>query len=632
MGVAEQAARVVGGYALQRRLGAGAVGEVWLGWHQTSDMPAAVKLLRDSGPRESQQLLEREWKAAARLSHPNIVSVYDAGQGYLAMAYIEGTTLAHRLKSPITPFSAVQIARDIASALAHAHGRGVVHRDVKPANVLLDLQSRPYLGDFGLALLAEETRRATMRAGTPGYMAPEQRIGKGVGPAADQYALARTLVEMFAGASLPPDDEKALELLPANIAAALGAVLRRALAETPSERWPDIDGFVEALSHVDLSSEPPPLRLAPELRVRAPFGWCATPVRQSNISPEVARAEYRLRHLADADVLSQRAIEAFTARSGLRDVGWDVFANTGRLGPIDQSSLLARASDIVVLMHGTLCDRRMWSHAAQTLCRSNAQTVVLVPDVLGSGETSFASDDPRPEHASPRGLLLGMLAWLRLLNVRDLPTVLVGYSLAGMALLAMRDDELGERTSRVALTPVFPGQQSVFRRELLVAAWLMRRTKRLPKLRAWLGRMALMHGKKVEAYAQHEREALYDQFVRLPPGVLARIMEEVARAKPEPADRLERCLAVVGTDDPVAPAEHTLAVLDGLGFPRRSLRTMDTHGHMPVAEIDDHPGWAMRNGEQLARIVESLMVSSREGAPLSTAIETTLLASTDPAL
>jgi pimeloyl-ACP methyl ester carboxylesterase len=380
---------------------------------------------------------------------------------------------------------------------------------------------------------------------------------------------------------------------------------------------------------VDVSDEPAPLRIAPELRLRTPFAWCAAPKSQRLLSPEVARADYSLRTLESAGLV--RDVDGFTERTGLADFGWTMFANTGRLGPIDASSVLSRASDLVVLMHGTLCDRRVWTHAASAICRTNAQAVVLTPDVLGARESSFVSRDPKPEHATPRAQLEAVLAWLGLLNVRELPTVLVGHSLAGVALLSVSDGEVGERTSRIALTPMFPSYDSVFRTQLRTAAWLLRRLRHWPAAYAYLGKRVLVHGREMRGYAMHEREAVYQAFLSLAPGVIAQLAEQMSRAVPAPADRLERCLVVVGTNDPIAPIESSRAALQNLGFPARALRVMDTEGHVPIAELEDHPGWALRNGEHLARIVESLLVSSREGAPFSTALESTFLASTDPA-
>ena len=217
--------RVVGDYALVRALGSGSMGEVWLGRHLITNAPAAVKLLhRHVATKERiARFFEREQRAIARLSHPHIVALYDHGPGYLVTAFVDGHDLARSLQTPIAPSVAVRYCAQIASALQHAHSRGVVHRDVKPSNILVDRRGNAYLADFGLAAISDDLDASReLRVGTPDFMSPEQARGV-VSPAADQYALGRTVLEMLAGGNVALDATEALAALPASVPGALGS-------------------------------------------------------------------------------------------------------------------------------------------------------------------------------------------------------------------------------------------------------------------------------------------------------------------------------------------------------------------------------------------------------------------------
>ncbi len=628
-----EARRVVGGYELQRRLGTGAMGEVWLGWHVVTEGVAAVKLLRErpSTRGRSRRLFDRERRAIARLTHPNVVRWYDQGPDYIAMAYVDGADLAQRLKSPVEPAFALHVAAQVASALQHAHDRGVIHRDVKPSNVLLDGRGNAYLADFGLAVLSEdadmEARR--LRAGTPGYMAPEVVRGEEVTPAADQFSLARTVVEMLCGGTDAIEAADALALLPESLPEGLVATLRRALDDEPASRWPSIADFAERVGATDVSGLGAPSRLAPEVRVRAPFAWCTRPDAVERLSADIVRARYRLSTLEGAGLVPKGDVARFREASGHLDFGWSVYGFATRVGSVAESAAFARASDLIVLIHGTLCTREAWTDTAITLCRDHAQAIVLVPDVLGFGESPLDPARVDGRHVSPQGLLTTVTDWLTLLSVRDLPTVLVGHSAAAVALLSATDGELGERTSRVAVTPIFPFNDRGLRLRLRIASWLLFLVGLLPWLRRVFAEAALLRGPDTAAYSEAERRAMVDNFMAVHPRVVAHVAAEQARARPAPGDRLQRCTIVVGEGDPLAPPERVTRALEELGFPKRSVRRMAAGGHMPHAEHAERPEWKLRNADDLSRIVESMLVSSREGAPMSTAVESTVIASTD---
>ncbi|HXU74852.1 MAG TPA: alpha/beta fold hydrolase [Polyangia bacterium] len=618
----------IGDYRLQRRLGSGAMGEVWLGRHTVTGTLAAVKLLRQNVKSRERvaKTFDRERRAIGRLGHPHIVALFDVGPDWLATAYVDGTDLARRLKTPIDPATAVHLALQIASALAHAHAYGVVHRDVKPSNILLDTAGNAFLADFGLALLPEAIDDEH-RVGTPAYMAPEQAAGALAGPTADQYALARTLLEMLVGGTLPLNPNEALAELPAQLPAALRAALARASAVAPSDRFAEISDFAAALAAVDLTRHSAPRRLAPEVRVRTPFGWTAGAARAEMLAPDLSRADFQLSALAEARLLPSAALERFAARSGYADVGFTVYGNSGRLGRLTDPSAFARATEVVVLVHGMFCNRDSWAPVAPSVARDNAQALVLAVDHSGFGASRFAAATPAAEHASPRGVCTMLLAWLELLGLRDLPTVLVGHSFGGAALLTVRDDELGERVSRLAITPVFPAVDKRYRTLLKATANLLPTLGAISLLRKL---MAKMFSTSARDYTRREQRLMAAEFEHASPRVISTIARQYALSAPAAGDQLQRCLVAIADVDPVAPARILEPALDALGFPRTHIRHLvATGGHFPHAEQDDHPEWTLRNVADLAACVNAMLRASSEGTPMPTEVASTMIGSTD---
>ena len=210
----------LGPYTIARLLGAGTFGVVYLARDERLGRNVALKLPRSTvlhDPHLKHRFL-REAEALARLDHPHIVPVFEAGEYegtcYLAVAFCDGPSLSEWLQarsSPVEPRTAARVALALADAVAHAHARQILHRDIKPGNVLIDRQTAgseleftPRLTDFGLAKIAEQPSHATLHGmvfGTPNYMAPEQAAGhlERIGPATDVYALGAVLYELLAG-------------------------------------------------------------------------------------------------------------------------------------------------------------------------------------------------------------------------------------------------------------------------------------------------------------------------------------------------------------------------------------------------------------------------------------------------
>jgi hypothetical protein len=580
-----------------------------------------VKLLRANlkSKERVRKTFDRERRAIGRLGHPHIVALFDVGPDWLATAYVDGTDLARRLKTPIDPATAVHITLQVASALAHAHAYGVVHRDVKPSNILIDTAGNAFLADFGLALLPEAIDDEH-RVGTPAFMAPEQARGELAAPAADQYSLGRTLCEMLVGGTLPIDPKEALAELPAELPAALRTAVARATAPAPAERFPSVSEFAAALAAVEVGNYAAPRRLAPEVRVRTPFGWTAGADRTEMIAPDLQRADFRLSALAGAKLLPAAA--RFFERTGYSDVGFTVYGNSGRLGRLTDPSAFARATEVVVLVHGMFCNRESWSAIAPSVARDNAQALIIAVDHSGFGDSRFASRTPAAEHASPRGVVMMLMAWLELLGVRDLPTVLVGHSYAGASLLTVRDDELGERVSRLAITPVFPAVDKRYQSLLKTTARILPTLGALALFRKMLGKM---FASSARDYTKREKNLMAAEFERAIPTVIATMSRAYSESAPAKGDQLQRCLVAIGDMDPVAPAKILQPALDAMGFPRTHVRHLvATGGHMPYAEQDDHPEWTMRNVADLTACIGAMLRASSEGTPMPTEVASTI--------
>ena len=193
---------LLGRYRLEERIGAGGMAEVWRALDLGLERRVALKVMSPDTVAADATFVPRflrEAKLSAKLEHPHVLPIYDFGQVddllFLVMPLLAGGTLRDRARSGVSPLLAMEWLKSLAGALDYAHGEGVVHRDVKPANVLFDKTNRLFLADFGLAREAGSASLTVAGTvlGTPVYMSPEQVRGEAASPRSDQYALATVL-------------------------------------------------------------------------------------------------------------------------------------------------------------------------------------------------------------------------------------------------------------------------------------------------------------------------------------------------------------------------------------------------------------------------------------------------------
>src|SRR3954447_7146979 len=252
-----------GRYRLEAKLGSGGMSTVYLARDETLDRSVAIKVMHREMSEQADQLqrFRREARAVAQLSHPNVVAVIDAGEDggypYIVLEYVEGETLKQRIdrlgRLPVDEAAAYGI--EIGRGLAAAHAQRLIHRDVKPQNVLIDSDGRAKVTDFGIArsLESDGLTKTGRVLGTTDYVAPEQAMGQPVDARCDIYSLGILLYEMLAGEvpfkadtlvgvamkhvneRMPDVQERRPE-----ISSALAAVIERATAKEPKKRYPDM--------------------------------------------------------------------------------------------------------------------------------------------------------------------------------------------------------------------------------------------------------------------------------------------------------------------------------------------------------------------------------------------------------
>jgi hypothetical protein len=297
-------AALAGEYSLQRELGRGGMGIVYLARDVQLDRDVAIKLLPPdlAATAQSRERFVREARTAAGLSHPHIVPIHRVGEAggfvFFVMSYVEGETLGERLRTrgPLPPAEAMRMLREVAWALAYAHGRGIVHRDVKPDNILLEAGTgRALVTDFGIAHGGAIPDLATDPGGIMGtvtFMSPEQAAGEPVDGRSDLYALGVVGYLAVSGrlpyeaSNLPALLARHAEAIPRvsraapGLPAALGAAIDRCLEREPDARFPDGEAMAAALAPITEARPALPSTLRAWLGARNPLlvpymGWSA---------------------------------------------------------------------------------------------------------------------------------------------------------------------------------------------------------------------------------------------------------------------------------------------------------------------------------------------------------------------
>jgi serine/threonine-protein kinase len=295
-----------GRYRIQRKLGAGGMADVYLAEDQELGRRVAIKILNGRHANDDQfiERFRREAKNAAALNHPNIVSIYDRGEAedtyYIAMEFLDGRTLKELIVSrgaaPINV--AIEYARQILSALRFAHRHGIVHRDIKPHNVLVDAEGRVKVTDFGIARAGTSQMTETGSiVGTAQYLSPEQARGGEVDPRSDLYSLGVVLYELLTGKT-PFDGETPVEIAMKHLSNApkppsslrpeippeLDKVVLRALSKNPDERYQSADEMEADLERVARGAPVSAATAATQILPAAPV-VAADPTSATMIAP-----------------------------------------------------------------------------------------------------------------------------------------------------------------------------------------------------------------------------------------------------------------------------------------------------------------------------------------------------------
>lgn len=329
-------------YELKLKLGVGGTSTVYLAYDHTTNRDVAVKLLRDNGDDAVRMRFRREIEMLQALDHPNIVPILDAGETensvYLVMPYMAGGSLRQKMGQRPLPFSqTITIIQRIAEALDYAHERNIIHRDIKPHNILLNEQGAVCLSDFGVARIIDSDNPAqtVTMIGTPEYMAPEQVLEGGLSAQTDIYQLGVLLFEMMTGQrpftgtthsimtqhlqEVVPSAEALNDRLPLGV----DGIVRRAMAKRPLDRYNTAKQLVQALvalsaPQTEETGYTQTIVLDPELLI-VPDEMLAT-----NATPILAIPEPENGTSTEPEMASTETLSATTGRTKRRSWAWIV--------------------------------------------------------------------------------------------------------------------------------------------------------------------------------------------------------------------------------------------------------------------------------------------------------------------
>ena len=269
----------LGQYQLTQLIHRGAMSAIYKAYQPSLDRFVAIKVLFSDGDPQFAMRFKRSARMSASLQHPNILPTYDYGEQdnmlFLVLQYVEGgVTLDSMLGAPIDLATAAQVMARLLGALDYAHKRGIIHRDVKPANVMMSAPTWPLLGDFGIAKIRSDNQRFTssgLTIGTPAYMAPEQATGRSVDIRTDLYAAGIVFYYMLTG-RVPFDAETPMDMLAKHvyeqppspralnpgIPVAVEQVMLRALEKSPAARYQSAADMAEAIGELAPTEPAPP--------------------------------------------------------------------------------------------------------------------------------------------------------------------------------------------------------------------------------------------------------------------------------------------------------------------------------------------------------------------------------------
>jgi serine/threonine-protein kinase len=346
---------VDGRYRLLRRIGSGGMADVWCAADSQLDRRVALKMLHERFAQDHEfvERFRREASSAAGLQHPNVVAVFDRGEVdgtyYIAMEYVEGSSLKDLIARGMTIPEAVEVTRQVLGAARFAHSHGIIHRDLKPHNVLIDGEGRAKVTDFGIARagVSEITQTGSVM-GTAQYLSPEQAQGLAVSPASDLYSIGVILYEALTG-RVPFEGDSAVavalkqvseppvppsRLNPA-VPPALDAVVMKALAKDPANRFRAADDFIAALDAAEAAPAvspvgdtasyapvaPPPEELPPGDEGSSPWRWILVAILVLALAGLAAWALTRPGQVTVPSVLGDSEANA---RQTLEQAGLDV--------------------------------------------------------------------------------------------------------------------------------------------------------------------------------------------------------------------------------------------------------------------------------------------------------------------